>query len=222
MKQGTAYAFAAAFSAAALLLGGCDTDNSDSNVTLAVTVSSLHYIKDANVFLEGSQNAAYASGGTYHFYEGDVTGKRIAAGGSYVTNEEDESNTSVAPTRCPQFETNTTMPVLSAPGYTEGTPYEAIYININPFTSLIAEGNMTADEMMIEYEAAYQVQLDWEKDVINFDFDVTEALRYAEYNAAEYNLTEEICDALDRLNRIQGLYPDDNVTDTNTSDVNAS
>jgi hypothetical protein len=206
MKQGTAYAFAAAFSAAALLLGGCDTDNSDSNVTLAVTVSSLHYIKDAEVSLEGSQSAAYTSGGVYHFYEADIAGKRIASGGSYVTDEEDESNTTLPPLQCPQFETNTTMPALSAPGHAEGAEYAEIYVNINPFTSLIAEGNMTVDEMINAYQTAYQVQEDWGKSVINFDFDVTAARHYPDYNSSENNLTAEICDALDRLNRIQGRY----------------
>ena len=206
MKRPTAYLFTTVLSAAALLLGGCDTDSSDSNVTLAVTVSSLHYIKDAAVSLEGGQNAAYISGGVYHFYDPEIAAKRTASGGSYITDEADESNTSVPPLRCPQFDTNTTMPVLSAPGHNADAPYEEIYINVNPFTSLIAEGNATADELVNDYPTAYQVQVDWDKTVINFDFDVTMARQSSDYDTTENNLTEEICDALHRLNRIQGRY----------------
>ena len=224
MKQRTLYALSAAVTAGALLLGGCDTTRKTTDITLDVYVSSLYWIKDANVTLSGGAVAEYSRQGAYSFYDDNVSGVRRAVGGQYITNSNDEDNVSIAPIACPQFDTNATMPALSAPwssGASETPTYEETYRNINPFTSLLAEGNATLDELQGRYPVALDANIKVlfpEKSAeeravmsidparLTFNFDVVWARSDSEFSTEDQNLTAEICQALDELNRIQGLY----------------
>ncbi len=227
MKQRRLYVLGTAIAAGSLLLGGCDTTTKRSDVTLDVYVSSLYWIKDANVTLSGGSIAIYENKGAYSFYDDNVSGVRRAAGGHYVTNSNDEDNVSTAPITCPQFDTNATMPVLSAPWHSAADPasetpsYEEVYHNINPFTSLLAEGNATLDELQGRYPVAVDANikvlfpeksaeeraaLSVDMTRITFNYDVLWARLDSEFSQEDNNLTAEICQALDELNRIQGLY----------------
>ena len=181
-------------SSALVFLSGCGVGSDNFTYEYSVKVSALHYIKDANVTIDGSAAALYRSGGIYDFNE-SITGNRLSVGGLYVTDENNESNTSLQSTRCkaylPSLDTTVTALRLSAPA--EHVPYE--YININPFTSLLVEGGFSKETLALEYPIAASIEE-------HFDFDTTAALQAVEYNQEDQNLTHEICDALQALQNL--------------------
>ncbi len=177
-----------------VFLSGCGVGSDNFTYEYSVKVSALHYIKDANVTINGSEAAIYRSSGIYDFNK-SIAGVRLAVGGLYVTDENNESNASLHSTRCshylPSLDTTVTTLRLSAPA--EHTPYE--YININPFTSLLVQGGFSKETLAQEYPIAASIEE-------HFDFDTTAALKASEYNKEDYNLTQEVCDALQALRNL--------------------
>jgi len=184
--------FSATLLAGTLLLSGCGDDDdtllSESNITLRVLVSSLHYVKDANASL-GGEAGSYSYYGLYDFYTEDTSGARVIEGGRYITNDTNESNESAPVMQCPNFsvDINDTLPTLKAPADVAGIP---AYININPFTTLLVDGNYTKEELQARFPIAAGIQSD-------FNFDATMA-RYV-YDSEEENLSIELCEALGEL-----------------------
>ena len=173
------------------LFSGCGVTNDELEYRYSVKLSSLHYIKDANVSIGESANALYRDSGEYDFNV-SVSGTRVAIGGVYVTDENNESNTSLQSTLCanylPSLDTNASTFQFSAPA--EHLPYQ--YMNINPFTTLLVDTNISKEELALLYPIAATID-------DSFDFDVTAARKAYVYSTEETNLTKEICDALQEL-----------------------
>ncbi|MEA2111958.1 MAG: hypothetical protein U9P71_07925 [Campylobacterota bacterium] len=173
----------------AALFSGCGVDDSETKYHYYVKLSSLHYVKDAKVSVE-EINASYVNSGSYNF-DVTVSGTRVAVAGTYITDEDNESNTSLQSTLCesylPSLNTDASSFTLQAPSSHDD--YE--YININPFTTLIVHG-ISAQELALRYPVASSIEPD-------FDFDVTAARQAIEYSTQENNLSTEICDALAEL-----------------------
>ncbi len=176
-----------------LFLGGCGVGSDNFTDTYSVKVSALHYIKDANVTIEGIRGK-YRDRGIYDFNT-SVGGVRLSRGGVYITNDTNESDTAPDSTRCshylPSLDTTVASLQLSAPA--EHVPYA--YININPFTSLLVHGNVSKESLALEYPIAASIEE-------HFDFDTTAALKAEAYNKEDQNLTKEICDALQALQQL--------------------
>ncbi len=178
------------FSSLLLFFSGCDVNDEDLGYQYTLKLSSLHYVKDANVSVGGTM-AQYRSLGNYDFNV-TVSGLRVADGGIYVTDEHNETNASAKSTLCsnylPTLDTNASRFQLRAP--VEHLPYE--YININPFTTLLVVSNISKEALALQYPIAATID-------DSFDFDVTAARKVYAYSTEETNLTKEICDALQEL-----------------------
>ncbi len=178
------------FGSVLLLSSGCDVSDEDLEYQYTLKLSSLHYVKDANVSAGGTI-AQYRFLGNYDFNV-TVSGPRVADGGIYVTDEHNETNSSVQSMLCgsylPTLDTNASSFQFRAPA--EHLPYE--YININPFTTLLVVANISKEELALRYPIAATID-------DSFDFDVTAARKAHVYNTEETNLTKEICDALQEL-----------------------
>ena len=185
-----------------LMFGGCGiSDQSDSNVTLVVRVSTLVYLGDNNetnatVFSIGdtalgsnfsdSEKTVRYSYGRWNFYDENVSETRRLEEAIFL-NDVNCSGYNI--------EKNTTAPVLSAPA--DGVSAYP-YINVNPFTTLLVERNITAAALKEEYPAAYMVDND-------FNFDTVSAIndRGIAKLIGDLNLTQEVCDALDEVIQLQ-------------------
>ncbi|GEM_PF-2952955 len=176
-----------------VLWSGCGVGSDNFTNQYSLKVSALHYIKDANVSI-GNRYGVYRSRGIYDFNE-SLAGGRVATGGLYIVDENNESNTSAVSTLCqhylPSLDTTVTTLKLSAPA--AHVPYE--YININPFTTLLVQGGFSKEALALKYPVAASIEE-------HFDFDTTAALKAPEYRQADNNLTQEICDALQALQDI--------------------
>ncbi len=176
-----------------ILFSGCGVNEEEIAYSYRVKLSSLHYVKDANVSV-GSINAKYYYSGSYDFNV-TVVGPRVAVGGTYVTDEHNESNTSLESTLCanylPSLNTDASSFTLVAPAL--HSPYE--YININPFTTLLVKTDILAEDLALRYPVAASIES-------SFDFDVTAARLGYEYSSEDNNITPEICDALQELQNL--------------------
>ena len=171
-------------------LSGCGVSSDNFTSEYSVKVSALHYIKDANVSI-GGVHAQYRKRGIYDFNM-SLSGMRFARGGVYVTDENNETDSSLQSTRChqylPELDTTVSKLVLRAPA--EHAPYA--YININPFTTLAARDDFSLEILAQEYPIAASIEA-------SFDFDTVAAQKAAVYSTQEQNLTREICRALQAL-----------------------
>ncbi len=177
-----------------IFLSGCGVSNDNFTNEYSVKVSALHYIKDANVTIM-DRHARYRERGIYDFNT-TISGVRLAVGGVYVTDENNESNGSLQSTLCrhylPELDTTVAQLKLSAPA--EHAPYE--YININPFTTLLIRGDFSMAALALEYPIAASIEE-------HFDFDTAAARKATAYAQEDQNLTKEICDALEALQSLQ-------------------
>ncbi len=196
--------FAIALCCAAILVTfeGCGiSDQSDSNVTLSVRVSSLVYLGDNNetnatLFRIGeiavgsnfadSEKTQRHSYGRWDFYDANISGVRRVEKALFLNDINCSSY---------NIDTNTTAPTLSAPA--DGLSAYP-YINVNPFTTLLVERNISAAQLGVEYPAAYAIDSD-------FNFDTVSALNSSDTVKiiGDMNLTQEICDALDEVIQLQ-------------------
>lgn len=179
-----------------LYFGGCTTEVNgvDTNVSQRVVLSSLHYIKEANVTMDTNATGIYLVSGVYFFYDTNVSGMRLATGGRYVTDETNESNETVLPIQCPDFNltVDAPMPTLKAPADTAETAFP--YVNINPFTTLLIDSNLTKAELGVRFPVAASLSED-------FNFDATAARK--DFNTEDQNLSLELCEAINDLQRLR-------------------
>jgi hypothetical protein len=176
------------------LFSGCGISNDDFTYSYVVKLSSLHYVKDANMSA-GARYAVYKNSGDYDFNESILGDYRVAAGGIYILNENNESNSSLTSDLCakylPGLDTDASRFTLKAPPKHE--PFE--YINVNPFTTLLVETNDTKEVLAQRYPIAASIDE-------SFDFDSAAARQGYENSVEDNNLTIEICDALQELQNL--------------------
>lgn len=175
---------------AALHFWGCGVGNEvgDSNVTLSVRVSALHYLGDNNETNETRFSVGAAQGsytgvyGAWDFYDTNVTGERVITKAIYIASD---ANCSFV------IEENATAPTLKAPadGYSRYP-----YLNVNPFTTLLVDENVTYQELAARYPTAASIDAE-------FNFDVVSARFQKAY--IDSPLTAEICDAMERVVALQ-------------------
>ena len=195
MKQ-TRFFLASILGISAAFFSGCGVDEDEFTYSYIVKLSSLHHVKDANVSV-GSTAAVYRNEGNYDFNV-TVTGARIAVGGTYITDEHNESNSSLESTLCsnylPDLNTDASSFTLQAPykhDLDDNSSYH--YININPFTTLVVQSGSSKEDLALRYPVAASIEK-------SFDFDVTSAR--IDYRSEDNNLTTEICDALQELQNL--------------------
>ena len=154
----------------------------------SVRVSSLHRIKESNVTMDGVL-ASYKGRAYYQFDNVKSIGTIDVRGGSYITNDDNESdyNASLI-AECPDFNTSQ-MPIrLAAPLVDSAT--ELPYLFVNPFTTLLAQGK-SIEELNASYPIAYNTEA-------TFNFDT--AYKRANYNDTnESNFTKELCEAISEI-----------------------
>lgn len=184
-------------SLAALFTSGCDIgDSTDSNITMSIRVSTLSYIgnnnetNETNITLGGGVEGTYISSGRYDFYDENISGARQIEKGIYLTD-----------INCSDYniEQNSTAPILKAPDKNSSGSTFA-YININPFTTLMVDMNLSADALNSHYNfpAAYAVDPDFNFDTVSARFD-----RALPEETVDNNLSDEICRALKELIELQ-------------------
>ena len=158
-------------------------------LSYSVRVSSLHRIKEANVTMEGLQ-AHYKERAYYQFDNVDSIGALEVSGGSFITNDDNESdyNASLI-VACPDINSSQ-MVMLQAP--VVDTSSKVPYLFVNPFTTLLAQGK-TAEELNATYPIAYAIENDF-----NFDTAYTRANRE---DTNESNFTKELCEALAEISK---------------------
>ncbi|MBN2895102.1 MAG: hypothetical protein JXK05_04310 [Campylobacterales bacterium] len=174
----------------ALFFAGCGVGNEvgDSNVTLSVRVSALHYLGDNNEtnetrFSVGAAQGSYSGVyGAWDFYDANITGERVITKAMYIASD---ANCSFA------IEENATAPTLKAPA--DGLSRYP-YLNVNPFTTLLVDENVTLEELAQRYPTAASIDAE-------FNFDVVSARFQKAY--IDSPLTDEICDALGRVITLQ-------------------
>lgn len=185
------FLFAMLFSTGCNIGGG-----TDSNITVSIRVSAFSYVKEnsetneTNLTINGVTQGYYISRGRYDFYDENISGERRIENGIFEYD-----------VNCSDFniEKNTTAPILRAPDKNSSGSHFA-YINVNPFTTLMVDENLTADELNAKYEftAAYDVDPDF-----NFDTYTARYDRHLPEESSDYNLTDDICRALKEVINLQ-------------------
>jgi hypothetical protein len=177
-----------------VLLSGCGVSEEDIPYSYTVKLSSLHYVKDATM-RANTKVAIYKNSGDYDFNESIEGYERVAVGGIYIVDDNNESNTSLTSDLCtnylPGLDTDASRFTLKAPP--KHDPFE--YINMNPFTTLLIETNDTAEVLAQRYPVAASIDA-------SFDFDSAAARQGFENSVEENNLTAEICEALQELQNL--------------------
>ncbi len=169
-----------------LLFLGCGVgkDVGDSNVTLSIRVSALHYLADNNETNETRFNVGEAEGsytnsyGTWDFYDDNISGERVISKAIYLASD---ANCSFA------IEENATAPTLKAPADTHD---RFPYLNVNPFTTLLVDENVSVTELAQRYPTAASIDEEFNFDVVSTRFNKA---------YIDSPLTAEICDALERV-----------------------
>ncbi len=185
------YLLAAITLLSTFLFSGCGIGSNltESNVTLSIRVSALTYIRDNNETNEtictiGAGSCSYVSGGRWDYYDANITGMRIVEKGMYLTSD---GNCSIS------IDENATAPTLKAPmKETVGSRYG--YINVNPFTTLLVDGNYSLEELRVRFATAASIDED-------FNFDTVSTRHDKDY--LESDLTPEICEALEEVIQLQ-------------------
>jgi hypothetical protein len=185
------------FSLAMIITTGCSIgEGTDSNITMSLRVSAFSYVKDnnetneTNITINGVTQGYYISRGRYDFYDENISGERRIEKGIFEYD-----------VNCSDFniEQNTTAPILKAPDKNSSGSIFA-YVNINPFTTLMVEEHLSADELNAKYlfTAAYDVDPDFNFDTFSARYD-----RYLPEETADFNLTDDICRALKEVMNLQ-------------------
>ncbi len=154
-----------------------------------VRVTSLYQIKEANVSMSGIKGV-YSENGKYTFEDVKSAEAISVVGGTYITDENNESdyNLTLAST-CPDINITEMEFMLSAPKVDENqTPY----MFITPFTTLLAQG-AKAKDLNDTYPIAYNSEE-------NFNFD-TAYKRRTFVDTNESNFTKELCDAMKAIQK---------------------
>jgi len=180
-----------------ILSTGCSVgEGTDSNITISMRVSAFNYVKEnsetneTNLTINGVTQGYYISRGRYDFYDANISGERRIEKGIFEYD-----------VNCSDFniEQNTTAPILKAPDKNSSGSTFA-YVNINPFTTLMVDENLSADELNAKYEftAAYDVDPDF-----NFDTYTARYDRKLAEESSDFNLTDDICRALKEVINLQ-------------------
>jgi hypothetical protein len=179
------------------LSSGCGLveDESESNVTLSVRVSTMVYMGDDNETNTTRFGIGEALGysyqdresverypyGRWDFYENNLTQARVIENAIYLND-----------VNCSDFNipAYSSAPTLKAPA--NGSS-QFPYINVNPFTTLLVDLNLSADELNAQFDfpAAYDVDPDF-----NFDTFSARNDRKLPDEMPDYNLSNDICRAL--------------------------
>jgi len=153
-----------------------------------IRVTSLHQIKDANVTML-DKSGVYSSNGKYAFEDVNSIDTIEVHGGSYITNESNESdyNSSLV-TNCPDMN-ETSEFLLSAPKVDAN---KMPYIFVNPFTTLLAQG-ANIEDINDTYPIAYATEN-------SFNFDTSYRNKFY-VDTTENNFTSELCNAIKAIQK---------------------
>ncbi len=180
----------------ALFNSGCEIgDSTDSNITMSLRVSALTYVKENNetnetkVTINDTLQGTYITLGRYDFYDKNITGKRKIVKGIY------QQTSDVNCTSYPDINLseNAPAPTMKAPDKNSSNSKFA-YININPFTTLLADGLYSKENLQNRFPEAASVDKD-------FNFDTATARFDRDFNGTR--LTNEICEALSEIISLQ-------------------